>query len=181
MGLFVFNVRGLEGGILQMFNHGITTSALFLFVGLIYERTHTRSIDDYGGLMKLIPVYTTFFALFTLASLAVPGTNTFIGELLVLAGAFVDNKAYAALAIVGAMLSAAYLLGMFKSVALGAVSNINLSHIKDVNARELVAIVSLAIFVIWVGFYPMPFLNLMHASVEHLLQQVEGAQGIALP
>ena len=181
MGLFVFNLRGLEGGILQMFNHGITTSALFLFVGLIYERTHTRSIKDYGGLMKLIPVYTTFFALFTLASLALPGTNTFIGELLVLAGAFVDNKAYAALAVVGAMLSAAYLLGMFKSVALGAVSNIKLSHIEDVNARELVAIVSLAIFVIWIGFHPMPFLNLMHVSVEHLLQQVEGAQGMALP
>jgi len=177
MGLFVFNVRGLEGGILQMFNHGITTSALFLFVGLIVERTHTRSINHYGGLMKLIPVYTTFFALFTLASLALPGTNAFIGELLVLAGAFVDYKAYAALAVIGAMLSAAYLLSMFKRVALGAVTNINLSHIEDVNARELVAIVSLAIFVIWVGLYPLPFLNLMHVSVEHLLQQAEGVQG----
>jgi len=92
LGLFVFNIKALEGGILQMFNHGITTSALFLFVGLIYERTHTRSIDDYGGLMKLIPIYTTFFALFTLASMALPGTNSFIGELLVLAGAFTDYK-----------------------------------------------------------------------------------------
>ena len=171
LGLFVFNLRGLEGGILQMFNHGITTSALFLFVGLIYERTHTRSINDYGGLMKLIPVYTTFFALFTLASMALPGTNTFIGELLVLSGTFVDNKWFAAFAVMGAMLSAAYLLSMFKNVALGTVTNTNLTNIEDVNARELLAIISLAFFVIWIGLYPSPFLNLMHVSVEHLLLQ----------
>jgi len=171
MGLFVFNIKGLEGGILQMFNHGITTSALFLFVGLIYERTHSRSISDYGGLMKLIPIYTMFFALFTLASMALPGTNGFIGELLVLAGAFVDFKWYAAFAVLGAMLSAAYLLSMLKRVALGPVTNTKLIDIKDVNTRELIAIVSLAIFVIWMGLHPLPFLNLIHASAEHLLQQ----------
>ncbi len=177
LGLFVFNIKALEGGILQMFNHGITTSALFLFVGLIYERTHTRSIDDYGGLMKLIPIYTTFFALFTLASMALPGTNSFIGELLVLAGAFTDYKVYAALAVIGAMLSAAYLLSMFRRVALGTITNSALTEIEDVNARELLAIISLAVFVIWIGLYPMPFIDLMHVSVEHLLQQASRVQG----
>ncbi len=174
LGLFVFNERGLEGGILQMFNHGIITGALFLFVGLIYERTHTRAISNYGGLMKVVPVYTCFFALFTLASMALPGTGAFIGELLVLAGAFADNKLFAALAVLGAMLSAAYLLRMYKRMALGPVAS-GLKEIRDINARELLAIASLALFVIWIGFYPLPFLNLIHASVEHLLQQLGSA------
>ena len=123
--------------------------------------------------MKVVPVYATFFAFFTLASMALPGTNSFIGELLVLAGAFADNKIYAALAVVGAMLSAAYLLSMFKRVALGQITNTKLVAIEDVNARELLAIISLAVFVIWIGLYPGPFINLMHVSVEHLLQQTE--------
>jgi len=172
LGLFVFNTQGLEGGILQMFNHGITTSALFLMVGLIYERTHTRAIADYGGLMKLVPVYTVFFALFTLASMALPGTNSFIGELLILVGAFGYNMLYAALAVLGAVLSAAYLLSMYRRVALGAVVNQALHGIRDVNARELSAMAALALFVIWVGFYPMPFLQLIQPSIHHLLAQV---------
>lgn len=171
LGLFVFNTQGIEGGILQMFNHGITTSALFLFVGLIYERTHTRAISDYGGLAKVVPAYTTFFAIFTLSSMALPGTNSFIGELLILVGAFGYNKIIAALAIIGAMLAAAYLLGMYKRVALGEV-NVKLNGVWDVNARELTAILALVIFVFWIGFYPKPFLNIMHVSVGHLIEQV---------
>lgn len=173
VGLFVLNVAGLKGGILQMFSHGIVTSALFLLVGLVYERTHTRLISDYGGLMKVMPIYTTGLAFFTLAAMALPGTSAFIGELLVLVGVFGFSKIVAALAVIGALLSAGYLLSMFKRVALGKVTNQALTKSWDLDAREVVALLSLALFVLWVGFYPMPFLNIMHASVEHLLQQTQ--------
>jgi NADH-quinone oxidoreductase subunit M len=171
LGLFVFNIQGMEGAILQMFNHGITTSALFLFVGLIYERTASRLIGDYGGLMKVVPLYTTFFAIFTLSAMALPGTNTFIGELLVLTGTFGAHRVYGFLAVIGAALSAAYLLRMYRNVALGPLTNTRLANIVDINGRELLAIVPLAVFIFWIGLYPLPFLEVMHMSVEHLLQQ----------
>ncbi len=174
LGIFTLNIRGMEGGILQMFNHGITTGALFLLVGLIYERTHTRSISDYGGLMKAAPVYTVFLAIFILSSMALPGTNSFVGELLILADAFGANLAVGAAAIVGALLAAAYLLGMFRRVALGPASVGQRYEIWDINRRELAAILPLAVFVFWVGLYPKPFLNIIHVSAEHLLQQVHG-------
>ncbi|MEY9780571.1 NADH-quinone oxidoreductase subunit M [Sinorhizobium fredii] len=177
MGIFALNLRGLEGGILQMFNHGVTTGALFLFVGVIYERTHTRSIADYGGLMKVAPVYTGFLALFTLSSMALPGTNSFVGELLVLSGGFAANMAVGTAAVLGALLSAAYLLGMYRKVALGPASVGARYEIRDVNAREMVAILPLAVFVLWVGFYPKPFLNVIDVSVKHLLTEVHGKGG----
>jgi NADH-quinone oxidoreductase subunit M len=171
IGLFVLNSQGVEGGILQMFSHGIITSALFLMVGLIYERTHSRAISDYGGLMKVMPFYTIGLAFFSLSAMALPGTSAFIGELLILVGVFSFNKIIAALAVIGAMLSAAYLLSMFRRVALGRVNNKLQLEIWDLDGREIVAILSLAVFVIWIGFYPGPFLGLMHVSVEHLLEQ----------
>lgn len=177
LGIFALNLRGLQGGILQMFNHGVTTGALFLFVGLIYERTHTRSIADYGGLMKLAPVYTSFLALFTLSSMALPGTNSFVGELLVLSGGFAANLALGAVAVLGALLSAAYLLGMYGRVSLGPATVGARHKIRDVNAREMVAILPLAVFVLWVGLYPKPFLAIIDASVRHLLVQVHGEGG----
>ncbi|THK39475.1 NADH-quinone oxidoreductase subunit M [Ensifer sp. MPMI2T] len=177
MGIFALNLRGLEGGILQMFNHGVTTGALFLFVGLIYERTHTRSIADYGGLMKVAPVYTVFLALFTLSSMALPGTNSFVGELLVLSGGFAANLAVGAAAVLGATLGAAYLLGMYRRVALGPPSVGARFKVRDVNAREMVAILPLAVFVLWVGLYPKPFLAIIDASVNHLLTEVHGTEG----
>ncbi|WFU05311.1 NADH-quinone oxidoreductase subunit M (plasmid) [Rhizobium sp. CB3171] len=174
LGIFSLNLRGLEGGILQMFNHGITTGALFLFVGLIYERTHTRSIADYGGLMKVAPVYTAFLGLFTLSSMALPGTNSFVGELLVLSGGFAVNLAAGGAAVLGALLGAAYLLGMYGKVALGPPSVGLRFKIRDVNAREVAAILPLAVFVLWVGLYPKPFLNIIDVSVKHLLAHVHG-------
>jgi len=176
-GIFALNLRGIEGGILQMFNHGVTTGALFLLVGLIYERTHTRSIADYGGLMKSAPVYATFLALFTLSSMALPGTNSFVGELLVLSGGFAANLAIGAVAVLGALLGAAYLLGMYRKVALGPPSVGERFKIYDLNARELAAIVPLAVLVLWVGLYPKPFLGIVDASVKHLLAQVLGKGG----
>lgn len=177
LGIFALNLRGLEGGILQMFNHGVTTGALFLFVGLIYERTHTRSIADYGGLMKAAPVYTVFLALFVLSSVALPGTNSFVGELLVLSGGFAASSALTATAVLGALLGAAYLLGMYRKVALGPASVGARFKIHDVNARELAAILPLAVLVLWVGLYPKPFLAVIDASVKHLLMQVHRTGG----
>jgi NADH-quinone oxidoreductase subunit M len=150
---------------------------LFLFVGLIYERTHTRRIADYGGLMKAAPVYTALLALFTLSSMALPGTNSFVGELLVLSGGFAANLAVGAVAVLGALLGAAYLLGMYRKVALGPASVGLRFEIRDVNARELVAILPLALFVLWVGLYPKPFLEIIDASVKHLLTQVHDKGG----
>lgn len=174
LGIFTLNLRGVEGGLLQMFNHGVTTGALFLFVGLIYERTHTRSIAAYGGLMKLAPVYTSLLALFVLSSMALPGTNSFVGELLVLSGGFAANLAIGAVAVVGALLAAAYLLGMYRKVALGPVRLAAGLKVRDVNARELMAILPLAVLVFWVGLYPKPFLSIIDASVKHLLVRVHG-------
>ena len=146
-------------------------------MGLIYERTHTRSIADYGGLMKAAPVYTAFLALFTLSSMALPGTNSFVGELLVLSGGFAANVAAGAAAILGAALGAAYLLGMYGKVALGPARVGARVKIRDVTARELVAILPLAVFVLWVGLYPKPFLAIIDPSVRHLLTQVHGKEG----
>lgn len=177
LGLFTFNRNGLEGAILQMFNHGITTGALFLFVGLIYERSHTRRIADYGGLMKTVPVYTVFFAVFVFSSMAVPGTNGFIGELLVIAGAFGANMLAATAAVIGAMLGAAYLLGLFRRLALGPAVEIRGQRLWDINGRELTAVLPLAVLVFWIGLYPKPFLNMLHVSVTHLLTQMQGGGG----
>ena len=171
LGLFTFNAKGVEGAVLQMFNHGITTGALFLFVGLIYERTQTRIIADYGGLMKIVPVYGVLLCVFTLSSIAVPGTNAFVGELLVLAGAFGANKAIGAVAVAGAVLSAAYMLGFYRQVALGPVVAMGGRGMWDINAREMAGILPLVVFVFWVGLYPKPFIDILHVSVEHLLAQ----------
>ena len=174
LGLFTFNANGLNGAVLQMFNHGITTGALFLFIGLIYERTHTRQIAEYGGLMKIVPIYTLFLGLFSLASMAVPGTNGFVGELLVLSGAFGANKAVGAVAVLGAMLGAAYMLRLIRQVALGPVVEFGTQPLWDINGREMAGILPLAVFVVWVGFYPTPFLEIMGPSLDHLLSQVLG-------
>ena len=169
LGLFTFNAKGVEGAVLQMFNHGITTGALFLFVGLIYERTQTRIIADYGGLMKIVPVYGVLLCVFTLSSIAVPGTNAFVGELLVLAGAFGANKAIGAV-----VLSAAYMLGVYRQVALGPAVAMGGRGMWDINAREMAGILPLVVFVFWVGLYPKPFIDILHVSVEHLLAQTMG-------
>ena len=174
LGLFTFNAKGMEGAVLQMFNHGITTGALFLFVGLIYERTQTRIIADYGGLMKIVPVYGVLLGVFTLSSIAVPGTNAFVGELLVLAGAFGANKAIGAVAVAGAVLSAAYMLGFYRQVALGPAVAMGGRGMWDINAREMAGILPLVVFVFWVGLYPKPFIDILHVSVEHLLAQTMG-------
>ncbi|HMK66726.1 MAG TPA: NADH-quinone oxidoreductase subunit M [Thermodesulfobacteriota bacterium] len=177
LGTFMFNKHGLEGAILQMINHGITTGALFLCVGIIYERSHSRLIADNSGLTKIMPIYIGFLGLFCLSSMAFPGTNSFIGELFVLLGAFFSNKMIGALTIPGVVLAAAYMLRLLQKIAWGGKGN---PHFFDLNAREIIYLIPLAIFVLWIGFAPTPFLDVMHASVDHLIKQVQAANALAM-
>ena len=178
MGLFLFNKDGIEGGMLQMFNHGITTSALFTCVGLIYERTHSRNIKDYGWVLKLMPIYALFFFIFTLASLGFPGTNGFIGELLILFGGYAVDKYYVIPMLIGIVLGAAYMLWLCQRIFFGAKITNNeapgYGKVADMNIREVIILAAFTIFVFWIGFKPIPFLDIMHVSVEHLIEQVNG-------
>ena len=172
LGIFVFNANGIEGAILQMINHGVTTGALFIMVGMIYERTHSRELSMAAGVGKFMPIYVTFLGFFALSSLAFPGTNSFIGEFLVLAGAFSKNMVIAACAIPGAILAAAYMLRMLQKVVWGGENNPNQSYLKDLNVREILTLAPLLLFVLWIGLKPGPFLDVMHTSVANLIQQV---------
>ena len=173
LGIFVFNVQGIEGAILQMINHGVTTGALFILVGMIYERTHSRELALAAGVGKFMPVYVTFLGFFSLSSLAFPGTNSFIGEFLVLAGAFSKTKIVAACAIPGAVLAAAYMLRMLQKVVWGSAVNPDQSYLTDLSVREIITLAPLLLFVLWIGLNPAPFMDVMHASVNHLVQQVD--------
>jgi NADH-quinone oxidoreductase subunit M len=173
LGIFVFNVQGIEGALLQMVNHGITTGALFLCVGLIYDRAHTRMLSDLGGLAKNMPLYAALFMIFTLSSLGLPGTNSFVGEFLVLVGAFISYPPYAVIAALGVILSAVYLLWMIQRVALGKFGRPALEGLRDLGFREAATLIPLAILVFWIGVYPAPFLDVMHTTVDHLLVQMQ--------
>ena len=179
LGIFVLNTNGIEGAILQMINHGVTTGALFLCVGMIYERTHSRELAMAKGVGRYMPVYVTFLAFFSLSSLAFPGTNSFVGEFLILVGGFAKNKMVAACAIPGAVLAAAYMLRMLQKVVWGGTDNPDQSYLTDLNLREIVTLAPLLAFVFWIGLAPKPFMDVMHVSVANLLTQVHGAQGTA--
>jgi NADH-quinone oxidoreductase subunit M len=165
LGLFVSNQQSVEGAVLQMVNHGITTGALFLCVGVIYERTHSRMIADNVGLAKPMPQYATFLVIFALSSLGLPGTNSFVGEFLVLAGTFLWSKVVTALASLGLILAATYLLWMVQRVAFGIPSPHHLPELRDLNRRELATMVPLAVLVFWIGFFPNPFVSRIQTSV----------------
>lgn len=173
LGTFALNADGLRGSLLQMINHGISTGALFLFVGMIYERTHDRQIGSYGGLMKVVPVYGVFFLITALSSMGLPSTNGFIGELMVLIGAFKAHWLYAVIAVVGVLLGAVYLLWLFQRVFLGEFVYHGNEPLKDLNLRELCASVPLIILIFWIGLYPKPFIRGMEASIDNLVKQFE--------
>jgi NADH-quinone oxidoreductase subunit M len=182
LGIFVLNTHGVEGSIIQMINHGVTTGALFLCVGMIYERTHSRELSIAQGCGKFMPWYATFLVIFSLSSFGFPGTNSFIGEFLILAGAFEYNKFLALAAIPGAVLAAAYMLRMLQKIVYGTENNPDQSHLKDLSVREIAVLTPFLIFVFWIGLGPQPFIDLMHVSVENLLTQLNGwqqAQGVA--
>jgi len=170
LGLFVMNQQGIEGAVLQMVNHGITTGALFLCVGIIYERTHSRLIADNVGLAKPMPRYATFLVIFALSSLGLPGTNSFVGEFMVLVGTFLWSKAVAALASLGVILAAAYLLYMVQRVVFGVALPRELPHLKDIGIREFAILLPLVVLVFLIGLYPNPLVARMHGTVTKTLE-----------
>jgi NADH-quinone oxidoreductase subunit M len=176
IGLFAMNVQGIEGGLLHMINHGLSTGALFLLVGMIYERRHTRLISDYGGLHSVVPIFTFFFLVTTMSSIGLPGLNGFVGEFLCLVGAFQTNRLAAVLAATGVILAACYMLWMVKRVFYGKVVHEENRNIKDLNARELAIMVPIVVLYVVIGLYPKPLLSRMEPSVKHLLTQMRGAQ-----
>jgi NADH-quinone oxidoreductase subunit M len=173
LGMFALTTIGIEGSLMQMINHGISTGALFLIVGIVYERMHTRLISEYGGLASLVPIFSVFFMIFTLSSIAVPGTNGFIGEFMVLFGTFESHKVFAIIAAFGGLFAAVYMLTMFKRVVFLKPLNPKLLNLKDFNIREWIYMVPLVIFVFWIGIYPNTFLSKMHTSVNHLVEQTK--------
>ncbi len=171
LGIFAFNAQGVEGAILQMVNHGITTGALFMCIGIIYERTHSREIVDNSGLAKPMPRFATFLVIFGLSSVGLPGMNSFVGEFLVLIGTFLWSKLAATLAALGVILAAAYILWMLQRVVYGVPSSHMAPKLYDMNWREMGMLLPLVGFVFWIGLYPKPLLDVMHASVNNLVQQ----------
>jgi NADH-quinone oxidoreductase subunit M len=172
VGMFVFNHFGITGSLYQMLNHGVSTGALFLLIGMIYERTHSREISKYGGLAGVLPVFTTFFFIITLSSIAVPMTNGFIGEFLILLGLHKAQPIYVYFAVTGVVLGAAYMLWMFKRVFFGEKGELMKDEhhpLKDLNLREISVLTPLVILVFWMGLFPNHFLDLTKSSVDHLV------------
>lgn len=174
LGIFALNVQGIQGGILQMINHGIVTGALFLCVGMIYDRTHTRQIADYGGVATVLPIYAAFFMVFTLASIGLPGTNGFIGEFLIILGGFTASKTLGVIAATGIIIGAAYMLWLYQRVFFME-TNPKIEGHRDMDVREIITIVPLIILVLWIGIYPNTFLSFMDASVQNLINRVNTA------
>ncbi len=179
MGIFTMTTQGLEGGIFQMLSHGIVSAALFLCVGVIYDRMHTREIDAYGGLVNRMPVYAFCFMVFTLANVGLPGTSGFIGEFLTLLGAFKVNTWVAFLAASGVILSVAYALWLYRRVIFGEIEKPSLSAIRDMNLREVAFMAPLVILTILFGIYPAVLLDIMAVSVNNLISNYEAALAAA--
>ncbi len=175
MGIFTMNTQGIQGAIFQMFSHGLVSGALFLCVGVVYDRMHTREIDAYGGLVNRMPVYATVFLIFTMANVGLPGTSGFVGEFLTLAAAFQVNTWVAAFATTGVILSAAYALWLFRRVVWGALTKASLKGIMDMSPREIAILAPLVVLTIYYGVYPMPILDACAASVEALIRNAQAA------
>ncbi len=185
LGIFALNIQGIQGAIYQMLSHGIVSAALFLCVGVVYDRMHTRLIDRYGGLVERMPIYAFTFMLFMLASVGLPGTGGFIGEFLVLVGLFKVNTTVAVLASLGVVLGAAYMLWLYRRVVFGSLTRADLKLITDMNIREVAIFAPLILMTLWMGIYPTPFLEIMDASVANLINQYQSAlivlDNVAIP
>ncbi len=172
LGMMALNVQGLEGSVIQMINHGISTGALFLIVGIIYERRHTRLIADFGGLSKSMPVFSTYFMIIALSSIGLPLTNGFVGEFLILLGTYKANPTYAIIGASGVILAACYMLWMLQRVIFGKVTNPANEKVKDLNLRERLILVPLVILIFWIGVYPKPFFDRMEPAVRNIVTMV---------
>ncbi len=174
LGIFTFNQQGVEGAIIQMISHGLVSGALFLCVGVVYDRLHTREIARYGGVANVMPKYAMLFMFFTMASVGLPSTSGFVGEFLVLLGTFERDTRLALLAATGMVLGAAYALWLYRKVMFGNVANDDVKKLTDVNGREWFYLTGIAVLVLWLGIYPTSYLEPLRASVAHLLTQVNG-------
>ncbi|HYI09138.1 MAG TPA: NADH-quinone oxidoreductase subunit M [Thermoanaerobaculia bacterium] len=177
LGIFAMNQTAIEGSILQMVNHGLSTGALFLLVGVIYERRHTRLLADYGGIGRTMPVFTVLFVISVLSSVGLPGLNGFVGEFLILAGTFKASPLAATLAASGVILAAIYLLWLVQKVFFGPITNEENRNIPDVTWNEIAAMVPLIVFMVWIGVHPNTFLKKMEPSVRHLVSTINGSSG----
>jgi len=173
LGTFALNLEGLEGAILQMVNHGLSTGALFLLVGMIYERRHTRQISDFGGLTRVMPVYAVAFGVVTMSSIGLPMLNGFVGEFLILIGTFMADPWVGAVAASGVVLAAAYMLWMFRRVFFGPVTHEENQKLVDLGLREKVIVVALIVPIVWIGVHPGTFLRRLDASVIELVRVME--------
>jgi NADH-quinone oxidoreductase subunit M len=173
LGMFALNPLGLEGSVLQMLNHGLSTGGLFLIVGLVYERRHTREIAQYGGLARVMPIYATFTLIIFLASMGLPLLNGFVGEAMILLGAFSANRMWAYWAVSGVVLGAAYLLWLYQRVFWGKITHEENEHLVDLNAREIATLVPLVALCFWSGIYPKPVLDFLHAPLARVAEIVQ--------
>jgi NADH-quinone oxidoreductase subunit M len=172
LGLFVFNAQGLEGAVIQMISHGFVSGALFLCVGVLYDRLHSRQIADYGGVVNRMPVFAALFMLFAMANAGLPGTSGFVGEFVVIMGAMKVSFWYAFTAAVTLILGAAYTLWMYKRVIFGDIANPHVAELKDINLREFLVLGALAVVVLFMGLYPNPFAEVLHVPVNDILTHV---------
>ncbi|HIF22394.1 MAG TPA: NADH-quinone oxidoreductase subunit M [Gemmatimonadetes bacterium] len=175
LGMFALNAVGITGSIVQQINHGISTGGLFLLVGVVYERRHTREISEYGGLSKVMPAYAAIFLVMTMSSIGLPALNGFIGEILILQGIFVVNKIWAAFAATGIVLGAAYMLWLYQRTMFGTVDNPKNENLPDLNLREWATFIPLLILAVWIGLYPKPFIDRLDSSVVRVMMRVNSA------
>jgi len=182
LGMFAMTIQGLQGSLIQMINHGLSTGALFLIVGMIYERRHTRLIEDFGGISKVMPIFSVFFMIFTLSSIGLPGLNGFVGEFLILLGAFkVDAlRWYAIIAATGVIFAAVYMLWMFQRVMFGEITNPKNLGLSDLSPREILVLTPILVFVVWIGVYPNTFLRPMEPALKNFVQVVEKKRSTVL-
>jgi len=172
LGLFAFNLQGIQGAVYQMLNHGLSTGALFLLVGMIYDRRHTRMIDEFGGLWKQMPVFSAVLLVVTFSSIGLPGLNGFIGEFLILLGAFAAAPGWTAVAATGVILGAIYMLWMYRRVILGPLTNPENAKLLDLSARERIILAPILALIVFMGVYPQPFLQRMQPAVEFTLKRI---------
>ncbi len=177
LGLFALNAQGVVGGLIQMVNHGLSTGALFLLVGMIYERRHSRMIADFGGLWAIVPLYSAVFLFVTLSSIGLPGLNGFVGEFLILVGAFQVNRLTTVLATSGIIFAAVYMLWMYQRVFFGDVRHDENRHLTDLGARELVTLAPIVLLILWIGVYPKPFTDVTEPAVAELITVVKAKAG----